>query len=215
MMDHYGVEPIGGHIDLGALTNDPQTVLDECLALGLPCVGIGPSFYGDRERKPDQISKNEQIAKAARLLKENGIKLVVHCAAYGWLRDCKGRLTSEGMIEDAGGLDFLEPELDLAWLVCAGLDPAEFMTKFKNHMKIVHFRDFRKLPEWSEYILVRHNTICDHGYGCAVGEGVLDLKKLVPRAAENGAEWAVTELWNEPGSAENAKISAENIKKYM
>lgn len=216
MMDHYGVKPIGSHIDLGALLRDPDTVLEECLALELPYVGTGPSFEADRLPKPDQIARNERIAKAAKLLNANGIKLQVHCAAYGWMNDYRGRLTSEGMIEDAGGLDYLEPELDLAWLVCAGLDPVEYMRKYKGNLGIVHFKDFHALPEWSEYILVRHNTICEHGYGCAVGDnGVLDLETLVRTAKENEAEWIVTELWNEPDSMENAKISADNLRKHL
>lgn len=214
MMDHYGVKPIGSHIDLNALLTQTDAVLKECLALELPYVATGPSFEGDRMPKPDQIARNERIAKAAKLLKEYGIKLQVHCAAYGWMKDYQGRLTSEGMIEDAGGLAYLEPELDLAWLVCAGLDPAEYLKKYRGNLGIVHFKDFRALPEWSKYILVRHNTICEHGYGCAVGDGVLDLETLVPAARDNGVQWIVTELWNEPDSLENARRSAQQLQRY-
>lgn len=216
IMDHYDVKPIGCHIDLNALLREPETVLRECLALELPYVGVGPSFEGDRTPKPDQIEKNRRIAKAAKLLKENGIKLQVHCAAYGWMRDYQGRLTSEGMIEDAGGLEYLEPELDMAWVLCGGLDPLVMLERYKGHAGIVHLKDFHPLPEWSEYILVRHNTICDHHYGCAVGDnGSLNLSEVIPAAKETGVQWVVTELWNEKNSMENAKISAENILKYM
>ncbi len=216
IMDYYGVKPIGSHIDLGALLREPETVLRECLALELPYVATGPSFEADRLPKPDQIERNSRIAKAAKLLQENGIKLQVHCAAYGWMRDYLGRWTSEGMIEDAGGPKFLELELDLAWLICAGLDPVEMMQKHKGNLNIVHFKDFHPLPDWSEYVLVRHNTICNHGYGCAVGDaGVLDVKQLVETAQECNVQWIVTELWNEPNSLENARISAKNIRKYL
>jgi len=81
---------------------------------------------------------------------------------------------------------------------------------------ILHFKDYHPVPYDTEYILVRHNEVCDHHRGCAVGDnGVQDVASIVAAAEECGTKWVLTELWNEENSLENARISAENIKKYL
>ena len=63
---------------------------------------------------------------------------------------------------------------------------------------------------------MQHNEVCDHHFGCAVGDnGVQDVGQIVDAADQCGVKWVLTELWNEPNSMENAKISADNILKYL
>ncbi len=70
--------------------------------------------------------------------------------------------------------------------------------------------------EDSDYILVRHNEICDNHRGCAVGDhGIQDIGTIIPAARACGTKWLMTELWNEPESLKNAEISIENLKKYL
>ena len=210
-----GVEPLGSHIAFGAFLEDPDTVLGECLDLGIKYAAIGPAFEGDRTPHEDQIEKYRQIAAAAKKFKENGIQFQVHCAVYGYLHDYKGRPTYQGMIEEAG-VDLIQPEFDTAWMICSGNDPVELLEKYKGHEDILHFKDYHPIPYSSDYILVQHNEVCDHHFGCAVGDnGVQDVGQIVDAADQCGVKWVLTELWNEPNSMENAKISADNILKYL
>ena len=148
-------------------------VLQECLDLGLKYAAVGPAFEGDRTPHGDQIEKYKQITEGARVFKENGIQFQVHCAVYGYLHDYKGRPTYQGMIEEAG-IDLIQPEFDTAWMICSGNDPIELLKKYRGHVDILHFKDYHPVPYDTEYILVRHNEVCDHHRGCAVGDnGVL------------------------------------------
>ncbi len=134
---------------------------------------------------------------------------------YGYLHDYKGRPTYQGMIEEAG-IDLIQPEFDTAWMICSGNDPIELLKKYRGHVDILHFKDYHPVPYDTEYILVRHNEVCDHHRGCAVGTTAYRMWPLSwrrPRSAE--PKWVLTELWNEENSLENARISAENIKKYL
>ena len=215
MMEAYGVEPLGSHIAFGEFMKNPEVVLQECLDLGLKSAAVGPAFEGDRTPHGDQIEKYKQITEGARVFKENGIQFQVHCAVYGYLHDYKGRPTYQGMIEEAG-IDLIQPEFDTAWMICSGNDPIELLKKYRGHVDILHFKDYHPVPYDTEYILVRHNEVCDHHRGCAVGDnGVQDVASIVAAAEECGTKWVLTELWNEENSLENARISAENIKKYL
>lgn len=215
MMDYYGIEAFGNHIAMGELLRDPKKVIEENQILGISYAATGPAFEADRLPKRDQIQRYEDCVKAAKLCKENGIQFQVHCAVYGYMRDYKGRMTWEGMIEEAG-VDLLQPEFDTAWVLCSGYEIPTLMSKYKGHVDILHLKDYKPVPYDTEYILVRHNEVCDHGLGCAVGDaGVLNVEQAVKSAEANGSKWVVTELWNEPNCLENAKISADNIKKYL
>lgn len=216
-LDANGIQGIGYHTSLSKLAEDPDPILKDLLELEIPYAAIGPAFYGDRTPNQTQKDLIQKVQNAAKLLKSNGVQLQVHCAAYGFLRDYKGRYTSEGMFEDVG-LDYLQPEFDTAWLICSGLDPAEYLHKYKGYVDILHFKDYRPLSaeQDSDYILVRHDTVNDYQLGCAVGDnGVLDLAPIIKAAVESGTKWAVTELWNEPDSLENAKLSAYHLKKHL
>ncbi|KIL40502.1 hypothetical protein SD70_13110 [Gordoniibacillus kamchatkensis] len=211
------VKGIGYHASSRLLFENPDPILKECVELEIPYAAIGPAFYGDRTPHKKQIEIIKKVEKAAKIFKSNGVQLQVHCAAYGYLHDYKGRYTVDGMFEDVG-LEYLQPEFDTAWMICGGVDPAEYLHKYKGYVDILHFKDYRPLSkdEDSEYILVRHDTVNDYHFGCAVGDsGVLDIAPIVRAAEECGTKWAVTELWNEPDSLENARISAQNLKKYL
>lgn len=216
-LDSNGVKGIGYHTSSSILFENPDPIIRDCVELEIPYAAIGPVFFGDRTPHKEQKELIKKVESVAKLLKGNGIQLQVHCAAYGYLRDYKGRYTSEGMFEDVG-LEYLQPEFDTAWMICGGVDPVEYLQKYKGYVDILHFKDYRPLSaeEDSEYILVRHDTVNDYKLGCAVGDnGVLDLAPIMKAAEECGTKWVVTELWNEPNSLENARISAQNLKKFL
>ena len=113
-------------------------------------------------------------------------------------------------------LEYLQPEFDTAWMICSEIDPHEYLAKYKGYVDILHLTEYHKIPEYSPYVLVRHNTICEENYGCGVGDdGVQDVGDIIKTAEKAGTKWIVTELWNEKNSLENARASADLIKKYL
>lgn len=211
----YDIQAIGSHISWESLLENPDPVLNDCLLYDVPYAAIAPIFYGDRTPVDVQKKMYEKLYETAGLFKKNGIILQVHCAAFGFLKDYKDRYTVEGMFETCG-LDYIQPEFDTAWMICSKIGIREYLQKYKNHVDILHLKDYKPIPDDSPYVLVRHNTICDEHYGCSVGEnGVLDVKEAVDAARQSGTKWVVTELWNEKNSLENAAKSAQVIKEYL
>ena len=216
ILREYDVKALGAHIPFEPMLIDPKPVLEECLKLEIPYAAVGPVFWGDRATYAEQKETYVRLKDIAILFHKNGIQLQVHCSAFGYLKDYKGRYVVEGMLEEAG-LENLQPEFDTAWMICGGVDPVEMLKKYEGHVDILHFKDFHPLQEEYSYLMVRHNTICEQQHdGCAVGEnGVQDLESIVKAAGTYGTKWLITELWNEKDSLRNARVSAENLSKYM
>lgn len=211
----YGIELLGSHVSTERLLENPEPIIAECVELGLSYAAVGPCFYADRTPFEDQKICYEDTKRFARMFKEAGIQFQVHGSALGYLRDYRGRRTIDGMLEECG-LDLLQPEFDTAWMIVGGVIPAVYLNKYKGYVDILHFKDFHPPMEDSDYILVRHNEICDHHKGCAVGDnGIQELGVIVQAAKECGTKWLMTELWNEADSLENAQISIDNLKKHL
>ena len=210
-----GIELLGCHVSTERLLEDPEPVIAECRELGLSYAAVGPCFYADRTPFDEQKKCYENTKRFAQMFRDAGIQFQVHGSAFGYLRDYRGRRTIDGMLEECG-LDLLQPEFDTAWMIVGGVIPAVYLDKYKGHVDILHFKDFQPPMEDSDYILVRHNEICDNHRGCAVGDhGIQDIGTIIPAARACGTKWLMTELWNEPESLKNAEISIENLKKYL
>lgn len=213
--DAVGLTLLGTHLSLDRLLEDPQPILEECLALGLPYAAIGPAFEGDRTPFARQKELYAEVKRLAGLFKEHGIQFQVHCSAFGYLRDYQGRRVVDGMFEEAG-LDLLQPEFDTAWMICGGVIPTVYLKKYAGYVDLLHFKDFHPPMEDSDYIMVRHNEVNEHHRGCPVGEdGIQDLPFILAAAREAGTKWVITELWNEENSLENAEISLRNLRRHM
>lgn len=215
-LDANGIKAIGSHIPFEPLLDRADRVLEECLKLRLPYAAIGPIFWGDRATVKEQKMLYQKLGEIARLFKRSGIQLQVHCSAFGYLKDYMGRYVVEGMIEEAG-IDYLQPEFDTAWMICGQVKPEEMLEKYDGHVDILHFKDYHPLKENYKYLMVCHNTICEEQKdGCAVGcNGVQNIESIIRSAKKCGVQWVVTELWNERNSLEHAKISADNLRKYL
>ncbi len=72
--------------------------------------------WGDRATYAEQKETYDRLKEIAILFHKNGIQLQVHCSAFGYLKDYKGRYVVEGMLEEAD-LKNLQPEFDTAWMI--------------------------------------------------------------------------------------------------
>ncbi|MCD7995331.1 MAG: sugar phosphate isomerase/epimerase [Clostridia bacterium] len=208
---------LGCHMPVDKVLSMPEEVLKECQALELPYVGIGSPFKADRTSFENQKKIQQQLGRAARFFKENGVQMQIHCGVSEFLYDYEDKYVVDGLM-DAVGAEYLQPEFDTQWLMCCGVDIESMFKKYKGHIDVVHLKDSLDIENKYRYLMAKYDEICDrfNEEGFAVGNhGMLDLQKAVASAGENGAKWLVVELWNEKNSLEHAEISAENIRKYM
>ena len=91
-----------------------------------------------------------------------------------------GKTALEWLLEGAG--EAVDLELDLAWVVRGGRDPAALLEQFSGRVRRVHVKDVA--PEGQNL---------DEDGWADVGSGTLPWDTLLPAAEAAGAEWFVVE----------------------
>ena len=104
-------------------------------------------------------------------LKKEGLKLVYHPHALECFSLGGGRKGLDIMLEetDPDAFGFV---LDTHWLICGGVDPADWIRKAKGRMQTVHFKDY-KIIGGANYV----EEVCKQF--AEIGEGNLDWPEIV------------------------------------
>jgi len=100
--------------------------------------------------------------------------------------------------------DLVKIELDVGWAVAASQDPVALLNKYKGRVVALHVKDIGKL-----------NADPHKATTVAVGEGIIDWKKVISTAHANGVRHYFYEQ-EEPHTRpilESAKMSAEYLSK--
>lgn len=105
------------------------------------------------------------ILEAAKVLKENGVELLIHNHETE-LQDDQGTCVLEVLLEE---IPELRLELDVGWVKFAGKNCSEIMRKYKERVRIIHFKDI------SEDASPKNRNACF----TAIGEGSIPLAEII------------------------------------
>lgn len=195
----YGMDVCVTHKSFERMQNDLDALIDEHLLLGCDSIGIGgmPTCYrGSLEGAKAFIKEAERIGKHMR---KRGVRFNYHNHDFEFLA-YDGRRVMDVLIEDS------DPELiwfvpDVAWMQIAGENPAQYIKKMQNRIKVLHFKDFIKNEDGRQFT--------------EIGLGQCDLAGCYKACVEMGVPYIVYE--QDSGFAVNAlestKVSFENMKK--
>ncbi len=136
-----------------------------------------------------------------------GVRPVLHphCGGYIEFGDEIDRLAEEIPNELAGFV------LDTGHLQYAGMDPVEWLRKYKDRLDYVHFKDIDK-KVYDEVMgeHIRFFEGCAKGSMCPIGKGMIDYKAVADVLAEIGYSGYITiEQECDPRNVEN---SLANVK---
>ncbi len=161
----------------------------------LICPWLGPQkSIDDFKRYADEFNKAGEICK------KEGVRFAYHNHDYSFQ-------LLEGQIPQQIFLDNTDPELvdfemDIYWVVTAGIDPIEYMTNYKNRFRLCHIKD-------------RNKNTTEAFDSCTLGEGMIDYGSILTKAKALGMEYFIyeQEKYNDKGVIVNAKESSEYLKK--
>ena len=196
-MDELGMNIISSHCDIN--TNFEKKAADAA-AIGMKyliCPWKGPQKSLDDFKKfADEFNQKGEICR------KNGIRFAYHNHDYSF-KAMDGQLPQDVMMNgtDASLVDF---EMDIYWVVTAGIDPEAWFKKHKNRFKLCHIKDRSKTP-------VENNG----KNSVDVGTGVIDFAKVLKTAKANGMEYFIIEQEAYPGGSPlNAvNVDADYMKK--
>ena len=194
-MDQLGMKIISSHCET---KTDFERKAAEAAEIGMKyliCPYKGPQkSIDDFKRFADEFNKNGEICK------KNGIRFAYHNHDYSW-KPIDGQIPQEVMMDntDKTLVDF---EMDIYWVVAAGIDPQVYFKKYPNRFRLCHVKDLGKTATGSESV--------------HLGKGTIDFHSVLKTGKENGLEYYIVEqeAFTNTTPLESAKVDAAYLKAF-
>jgi sugar phosphate isomerase/epimerase len=194
LLDDLGLKAVSSHVGYQELSDDLSRHIDYSLEIGasyLICPG-----YRAHERDA-WVRFADFLSAAGEKCRASGVVLGYHNHSHEFERiDCHYILD---ILFNAVKTGTVIAQLDLGWVMYAGVDPIAYLKKYAGRCPLVHIKDFDVNKVQTE-----------------VGTGVLDLPGVVVACREAGVEWMIieTEQYN-MRPIDSVRIGLENLRKAV
>jgi sugar phosphate isomerase/epimerase len=132
-----------GRSDMSIDSHDWESVCAYYDKLDCHSIVIPSIWMKDRE---DALRIAEQMNRAGKMMHENGFNFYFHNHAHEFIKD--GEKTLYEYIIDNTDPAYVRFELDLGWVIRAGLKPVEILNKLGKRCDIVHLKDISHNPKF-------------------------------------------------------------------
>ncbi len=194
-LDGVGTAIISSHCDT---KTDFERKAADAAAIGMKyliCPYKGPQKSIDDFKKfADEFNKNGEVCR------KNGIRFAYHNHDYSW-KILDGKIPQEVMMDNTDK-DLVDFEMDIYWVVAAGIDPLVYLKKYGNRFRLCHVKDYAETATGGE--------------SCHLGKGTIDFKTILSTAAANGMKYYIVEqeAFTNTNPLESARIDAAYLKSF-
>jgi sugar phosphate isomerase/epimerase len=197
-IDDAGLACYGFHMPLAGLVDEPDRFIEIAQQLGAALMIPPYVMPEDRRPTPDFWKRlGTQLAAGAEKAAKHGLRVAWHNHDFEFQPLSDGSRPIDHIFAAAG--DTVWFEMDCAWIVRAGADPAVELARFADRIAAVQVKDTAPL-----------GTIRDGGWA-ATGDGIIDWPALAPLIAATRADHLVAEH-DEPS---DWKSFAERSIRYL
>lgn len=203
ILDGLGLNPVSGHYGAGVqmkdqkgtLSNDWQRAVDDAAAIGQKYVNCAYLTDGERKSIDDYKKYVDLFNKSGEVAKKAGLQFGYHNHDFEF-KKMDGQLPYDIIASTDPNL--VKLELDLYWIVKAGLDPVDLFKKYPGRFPLWHVKDMDK---------------GDQSFA-EVGTGSIDFKKIFDARKIAGLEHFFVEqdVAKRP-ALEAIDISFKNVEK--
>ena len=173
---HYGMDPF---LDKRGTKDDVNYILDVANQLDQEYVIIPHISAGLRTSIDDYKRIAEKLNTAGRMCKDAGLQLVYHNHAFEF-DNFDGEIGYEVFMENTDK-DLVDFEMDIYWVVRAGIEPSALFEKYPGRFPLWHIKDMDKQqPDL--------NT--------EIGSGSVDYKEIFKYTEEAGVKHLIIEQEN-------------------
>jgi len=195
VLEKLNLKAMGSHTPKDLLADKLDEVIDYNLEIGNPYVICPWDKYDSKE---GWLGAAEFYSSVGEKLKQKGLQFCYHNHAHEF-----EKFDGEFALDIVYGKtdpSLLKAEIDTYWVYYAGVNPADYVTKYSGRCTVVHLKDMR----------------AEDRDTAEVGEGIIDIKSIIKASEKAGAEWFVVEQDRcARPTLESAKISFENLKKML
>ncbi len=195
-MDELGLRIVSSHTDMN---KDFEKKAMEAAEIGMEtliCPWVGP------QKKMDDWKKIvDRFNECGEICKKNGIKFAYHNHAYSF-EPLDGIVPQDYIMEntDSNNIDM---EMDIYWVVTAGVDPEAYMKKYSGRFTSCHVKD-----------RIIGAPLSEHEASCDLGKGSINFSQILKTASENGMKNYILEQerYDNTTPLGAAKVGAEYLK---
>jgi sugar phosphate isomerase/epimerase len=176
MIEDAGLRAPAGHFSLA----DIETQLDYARELGLEYM------VAMLRPRPQSLDEYRLIADQ---LNQAGRKAARHGMTFALLFHNHELLPQDGSSGFAELMEHTDPalvslEVDAYWVVQAGVDPADFLQRHQDRVKLLHLKD--RLPGFP----TSYTTDADSDHSTELGKGAIAWPALLLQARKQGIQYA-------------------------
>lgn len=181
LLARHGLQVVSAHVSLEMLENDLATVIAWHRGVGNSTLAV-PWLHPDA-RPTSAAGWREFGARIDRLgarCRAEGMRLLYHNHDFEFA-SYEGKLAEDWLLGECSP-ENVGVELDIAWVVRAGVDPVDVLTRYSGRVPRVHAKDAARPGE----------NAAEMGMA-DVGDGIVDWATVLPAAHAAGVEWVVVE----------------------
>ena len=195
-LDARGLKVSSSHVSLVALRERPEAMVRGCRILGFDQLFMPAVPPEQRQSEaPFWHALGHELGEVAQRMRDQGITLGYH--NHHWeLTPKDGAKTALELIFEGAEGSPLAWQVDIAWLVRGGVDPKQWMERYRDRVVSAHVKDIAPAGQNK-----------DQDGWADVGSGVLDWRDLWQAARAVGARWMVVEHDKPADPAETARAS--------
>lgn len=179
------------HVNLGTLEDRMDQLGEAAQVVGAEFVTL-PAIPQERRKTLDDYKKMaDTFNKIGAAAKKAGVKFAYHNHGYG-LQKMNGQIPIKIILDNTDpALVFLE--MDLYWTTAGGADPVEYLKTYKGRYRLMHVKDMMKKVRFSGDGSDPKQWVELFPFMTTAGNGVVDLKTILPAARANGVRHFIVE----------------------
>lgn len=181
LLAKHGLQVVSAHVALDMLESDLDTVIAWHKGVGNDTIAV-PWLHPDRRPTSAEGWRafGASLDKLGARCRRQGMRLLYHNHDFEFVK-YDGEY-AEDILLGAAAPENLGVELDVAWVVRAGVDPVEVLQRYSGRVPRLHAKDAARPGENADQM------------GMAdVGDGIVEWDRVLPAAHAAGVEWLVVE----------------------
>jgi len=196
-LDKAGLTAISAHVPFNELIKDPEGSVGFHIDVGCKFIVVPFLAPEDRSTGPNYDTVKKEIAKLGEIVSKKGAVLLYHNHEFEFA-DYKGKYALDDLY-DSIPPNLLQTQIDVCWAKVGGVDPVEYILKYKGRAPVVHIKDFDSSQGGkvtADYDLIGEAKKARAAGAFpfrAVGYGVQDIPGIVKASEAAGAKWLVVE----------------------
>jgi sugar phosphate isomerase/epimerase len=174
IMDSEGLSSPSCHVPLDMMQKDLDKVIEQALVVGHKYLVLPYLMDTDRKTIDQYKALAAFLNKAGEKIQAAGMQLAYHNHDFEFVR-LSGQLPYDVLLNETDA-KLLQMELDLYWVVKAGLSPLDLIARQPGRFPLWHVKDMDKAGAFAD-----------------VGKGVIDFKPIFAKAEAAGLRHAFVE----------------------